>query len=921
MKKIIAAAQSTNRWKLFVGILLLITAIGTIMSIIAHFTFLKDDIETRPRIAIVTPLNSQIGMDFKQGAELSVDTVNFKGGYKGRLVEFFTVDETPEAAEKVLADKRVIGVVGYFNPELLKQVAPIYEQKHVPVVTPLFLPEPIAGVTALDIDPKDQARFVANYARNIQQQRLMYVIREEGAEFDSFVEPFIEVYKRFDIPVRQVWTISKNADKEAQIKKMLGEIQNIDIGGIYFATSTELATRLVKEIRLSNNSLEIYGTAQLASNAFAIPFVKEARKDVAALTHGIIASTPALFDTANEKAQNFQRYYQEKFGLSPDWIATYAYDAVKIALSEKPGEMEVQGILGSLNFANHQAQIPIQMGIYSDELLISAPVQLQPIAKGSNFNYIEALKQGRVLYVNDRFMFKTNVVYAGIKVNELSDLDLQKETATIDMTIWFRYRGDFLPQDVHIFNSLDPIKLGTPEESKEGEEIQYRRYRIKEKFKLNFTQAKRAYGQHVAGISFRHRQLNYNNVMYVVDVLGMPTAHALIEDLHKRHVLKSNTGWEIENAWESQDVVSENGDGAPQYVGMTGEKPLFSKITLGMLIKPTASARDIIPSDYFIYIAIFGVLGAIFALMMDHRQWGRFWAMQSWLLRLIFWPLVLLSLGNLILDFAFASFSPVVTVKFVVIYESLWWVLGAILFDIGVRRFIWDPLALYGNSKVPNVIKLFVTILIFAFAFSGILVFVFNQSPTSLLATSGVLAMVIGMAVKDIIANVFSGIILNFERPFKVGDKIKINSVTGVVKDITWRTTRLESTEGHMVSLANGKVTEAFMENYSQTPNGVREEVNFYTKPDVDPAFVLTTISDGLNTFCREVPSEEPQVRYKGVVNINGDWVANYVATYRLLSSGRKAVVKENLCMYVQEKLGQNPATSSTSVKRVNLAK
>lgn len=908
MKQIIAAAHGENRWKLFLGVLLLITVIGTLMSVIAHFTFLKDDIETRPRIAIVAPLNSQMGLDFKQGAELFVDTVNFKGGYNGRLVEFFTVDETPDAIEKVLTDKRVVGVVGYFNYELLKQTAPIYEQHHIPLVTPQFLPEPIAGVTSLDIDPKDQASFVANYARNIQQQRLMYVIREEGAEFDSFVEPFIEVYKRFDIPVRRVWTIPKNeADRETQIKNTLNDIQNIDIGGIYLATSTELASHLVKEIRANNNSLEIYGTAQLASNTFSIPLTKNIKKDEATPTHGIIASTPALFDTANEKAQNFQRYYQEKYGQSPDWIATYAYDAVKIALSEKPGEMEVEGILGELSFVNHQAKIPIQMGIYIDSMLISAPVQLQPIAKGANFNYIEALKQGRVLYVNDRFMFKTNVVYTGIKVNELSDLDLQKETAIIDMTIWFRYRGDFAPQDVHIFNSVEPVKFDMPEESKEGEDMQYRRYRIKQKFKLNFTKAKRTYGQHISGIGFRHRQLNYNNVMYVVDVLGMPTGHGLIEDLHKRNVLKSRTGWEIDNAWESQEVVSENSDGAPQYVGITGEKPLFSKITLGMLIKPITSARDIIPSDYFIYIAIFGVLGSIFALTMDHRRWGRFWAMQSWLLRLIFWPLVLLSLGNLILDFAFANFSPAVTIKFVAVYESLWWILGAILFDIGVRRFVWDPLALYGNSKVPNVIKLFVSILIFSFAFSGILVFVFNQSPTSLLATSGVLAMVIGMAVKDIIANVFSGIILNFERPFKVGDKIKINTVTGVVKDITWRTTRLESTEGHMVSLANGKVTEAFMENYSQTPNGVKEEINFYTKPDMDPVIMLTIIHDGLNTFCRDLPDEEPQVRYKGIVNVNGNWVGNYVATYRLSSSGRKAVVRENLCMFVQEKIDYQP--------------
>ena len=912
MKKFIASIQHNHRWTFFALILLMITIIGTLISIAAHFILLKDDVETRPRIAIVVPLNSEMGVNVKQGVQLYVDTVNDKGGIHERLVEFWEVEETPEAAEKIVADKRVIGVVGYLNPEILKQSAGIYEKNHIPLVTPLFLPESIGNVTTLGIDPKDQARFVANYARNIQQQRLMYVIREEGAEFDSLVDPFIEVYQRFDIPVKKVWTIPKGDGSEAELTKVLNEIKNIDIGAIYIVADTDLSGRLVKGIRETGNSLELYGTSQLASSAFSNSVSKIAtKKDAASLMHGIVTASPVLFDTANEKAQNFQRYYQEKYGQSPDWIATYAYDAAKIALSSKPGVDEVMGILGELNFVNRQAQIPIQMGIYNGERLISAPVQLLPIAKGANFNYIEALRQGRVLYVNDRFMFKTNVVYVGVKVNEISDLDFQKENATIDMTIWFRYRGDFSPQDLHISNSVEPVKFDSPDESKEGEDVQYRRYRIKQKFKLNFTDAKRAYGQHVTGISFRHRQLNRNNVMYVVDVLGMPTGHALIEDLHQRKVLKSSTDWAIDNAWESQDIVAENSDGAPQYVGLTGEKPLFSKITLGMRIKPTTSARDIIPSEYFVYIGIFGILGAVFAVLMDHHRWGRFWSMQSWILRLIFWPLVLLSLGNLTLDWAFIKLVPSTTTTLVIVYESLWWILGAVLLDIGVRRFIWDPLAQYSSSKVPNVIKLFVSILIFAFAFSGMLVFVFNQSPTSLLATSGVLAMVVGMAVKDIIANVFSGIILNFERPFKVGDRIKINTVTGIVKDITWRTTRVESKDGHMVSLANGKVSEAFMENFSEAPNGVADEIHFYTSPDTNPLTVITIIREALDIFCRDMPNENPKVNYKGIVNVEGDWVADFSASYRLEASFKKAEVKENLWLYVQNKFVEQHISSS----------
>lgn len=902
MNKLIAWIHSTKKWKVFLLMLLVILILGTAMSWVAHAFLIKDDIGTRPRIAVVTPANNVMGAEFKKGIQLYLDEVNRTAKRDGRrLIELFEVEETSDAAEKVIADKRVVAVVGHLDFETLKKSAEIYRNNHIPVITPLFVSDPIEGVTTLSLDLKDQARFIANYARNIQQQRLMYVIREDHPELDALVEPFVNVYNRFETPVKKVWTISSGANSDEQLKKVIEEVKNIDIGGIYIATSAELAARIVKEVRATGNTLEIYGTAQLALNSFANSAIAQTPKDTLALTHGIIMTTPVLFDTANEEAQNFQSHYQQKFGQSPDWVATYAYDIANIALSAKQGLNQVKGILGMLNFENNRAQIPIQVGIYNGDRLISAPIQLLPIAKGANFNYIEALRQGRVLYVNDRFMFKTNVVYAGITLNGISDVDQQKETATLDMSIWFRYRGNFSPQDLQIENALEPIKLDTPVEIEENEDVQYRRYRIKQKFKLNFTEAKRAYGQHIAGISFRHRQLNRNNLMYVVDVLGMPTGNELIKDLHQRKVVQSNMGWVVDNAWESQDIISENGEGVPRYVGKAGEQPLFSKITFGALLKPTTSARDLVSGEYFIYIAIFGILGSGFALALDFARSGRFWAMQSWLLRLIFWPLVLISVGNLTLDWAFTSLSSGSTRIFVIVYESLWWLLGAELLDIGVRRFVWEPLAKYADSKVPNVIKLFVTILIFSFAFSGILVVVFNQSPTSLLATSGVLAMVVGMAVKDIIANVFSGIILNFERPFTVGDKIKINTVTGIVKDITWRTTRVESSDGHMVSLANGKVTEAFMENYSQAPNGVLDEVHFYTPPTVDPKVAIPIIMKAVEIFGTEVTGYNPKVNYKGIINVNGDWVADFAGTYRLAVAGRKSDAKENICLYVRE--------------------
>jgi small-conductance mechanosensitive channel/ABC-type branched-subunit amino acid transport system substrate-binding protein len=910
LNKLIQQMQRTAKWKIFGVILVLIVIAGTLLSLLTRVTLIRDDINTRPRLAVVAPLKSPASAALIQGASLYIEKINNSGGYKGRPLELLSVDETPAAAAGIVADKRVVGVLGYLDLVALQAAAPVYAQSKLPLVTTLATKTP--GVLSLGLNPADEASFTANYARNIQLQRVMYVVREEGVEYDALVEPFLDVYKRFDTPVKKVWTIKAGQDKDAQLQSLLAEIRQIDVGAIYIATDSTLAARLVHDIRGTGNLLEIFGPSELSSGSFSQELKSRSGKEAATQSHGIIAATPVLFDTANDEAQRFQIRYQQKFKSSPDWLAVSAYDAAQVALAVKPGTETLQGISGALDFVEGRVQLPIQMGVYNGSDLISAPIQLSPIAKGANFNYIEALRQGRVLYVNNRFMFKTNVVYVGATLNDVSDIDTQEETATLDMSIWFRYRGKFEPQDMQIVNAVEPVKFDKPEEIKDSEEVQYRRYRIKQKFKLNFRTDKHSYNQNVAGIEFRHRLLNSNNLMYVVDVLGMPTGNALQKDLQKRNIVKPETGWKIDNAWVSQELVRERGDGAPQYVGMTGEQPLFSSITLGVLLTPEAiAARDIIASEYFIYIAIFGLLGTLAAIVLDVRKLGRYVALQSWLLRLIFWPILLLAIGNLMIDWSFAHWGPSITRNLVFAYESLWWLMGARLIDMALRRFVWMPLEESTGRKVPNVMKGIVTLLVFSLAFAGIVAVVLGQSLTSLLATSGVLAMIVGLAVQSNISNVFSGIILNIERPFRVGDFIRVNDVIGRVDDIAWRTIRLESYDGPMMSLANSQVSEAFMENYSTAPCGMVDETLIYTAADADNKLAHQIIAEALAqseyVMCKDSPvlMYKPNVYYNGVVTTGETWVASFTARYRVDSFEHKSLAREALWNVVRERFSE----------------
>ncbi|MCX7180247.1 MAG: mechanosensitive ion channel [Proteobacteria bacterium] len=898
--------QSNSSWRIFCFALFAVLLLGTLLSVFTRSTLIGDDAASRPRIAVVGPLKQLEGRALKQGAAMFVENLNRTGGYQGRRLELVEFEEDDKAAAAIIADARIIGALGYLNPTLLAAAANQLAPKKIPLVTPLHFAEPIPGVVSLGMDRKEQGRFVANYARNIVQQRLMYVIREAGEDFDPLVDTFVDVYKRFDTPVRKIWTIAPQANGDAEIADAIKSISELGIGAVYIATNPQLAAKVVNSIKASGNSVEFFGPSQLAGQSFLEELKRIAGKQASIQSHGLVTATPVLFDTANDEAQQFRIRYQQAYGVSPDWLATVAHDAAKVVLAATAGASETNGLTGALPFSGGRVELPIQMGSYNGDNLISAPVQLLPIAKGAGFDYIEALRQGRVLFVNDRFMYKTNVVYVGVTVHDISDLDTQKETATLDLSLWFRYRGAFSPQEVTIANALEPVVLDKPEESKESDELNYRRYRVKQKFKLNFIKGVRAFDRHIVGISFRHRLLNRNNLTYVVDVLGMPTGRDLGADLLQRNVLKPNSGWQVSNAWISQDLLRERGNGAPQYVGMTGEQPLYSNITLGIQVKPgLANVRDFISPEYFIYLAIFGLVGFGVAALMERRRWSRYWALHSWLFRVIFWQVLLVAIGNLILDWSFANTAPATTNTLMLTYESLWWLLGAFLVDMAIRRFIWSPLEQSTQRKIPNVMKFFVTVLLFALAFAGILAFVFNQTLTSLLATSGVLAMVIGLAIQANIANVFSGIILNIERPFKVGDYIRMNNIVGRVIDITWRTTRVESNDGQTLSLANSKVSEALMENLSEVPHGIAAETTFHTAPDVDPAIVLPILNAAVAqaraiTF-KDDPVVGPTVRYRGIASVEGNWVGQYSVGYRVSIMPKKATAREQLWTYVRQ--------------------
>ena len=86
--------------------------------------------------------------------------------------------------------------------------------------------------------------------------------------------------------------------------------------------------------------------------------------------------------------------------------------------------------------------------------------------------------------------------------------------------------------------------------------------------------------------------------------------------------------------------------------------------------------------------------------------------------------------------------------------------------------------------------------------------------------------MVIGFALQDTLGNAFAGLAIQSERPFHVGDWIRVSDFEGRVAEVTWRATKLRTRTGNFVVLPNNLVSKEAITNFSAPVVSSRLEVD-----------------------------------------------------------------------------------------------
>ena len=106
--------------------------------------------------------------------------------------------------------------------------------------------------------------------------------------------------------------------------------------------------------------------------------------------------------------------------------------------------------------------------------------------------------------------------------------------------------------------------------------------------------------------------------------------------------------------------------------------------------------------------------------------------------------------------------------------------------------------------------------LVFLIAIVAAAGYVLELPVKGLLATSGVVAIVVGLALQSTLSDVFSGIVLNTTKPYQLNDRIAIDGTQGTVVEIDWRSTHLMTDMGGIAVVPNSVAAKARIINYSR---------------------------------------------------------------------------------------------------------
>ncbi|MFT3978831.1 MAG: mechanosensitive ion channel family protein [Ferruginibacter sp.] len=145
------------------------------------------------------------------------------------------------------------------------------------------------------------------------------------------------------------------------------------------------------------------------------------------------------------------------------------------------------------------------------------------------------------------------------------------------------------------------------------------------------------------------------------------------------------------------------------------------------------------------------------------------------------------------------------------------------------------------DDQLVSFFRDFIKVIIWILGVLLLLKAVFNQNVGYLLTSLSIVGAALALSAKESLENLIASFIIFFDKPFFVGDTVKVNNVTGAVEKIGLRSTRIRTSDKTLVTVPNKQMVDSVVDNWSMRSGRraeVRLELNDKTNADKISAFI-----------------------------------------------------------------------------------
>jgi small-conductance mechanosensitive channel/CRP-like cAMP-binding protein len=179
-----------------------------------------------------------------------------------------------------------------------------------------------------------------------------------------------------------------------------------------------------------------------------------------------------------------------------------------------------------------------------------------------------------------------------------------------------------------------------------------------------------------------------------------------------------------------------------------------------------------------------------------------------------------------------------------------------------VNRYVWD---IYFERRkqtpIPHFLREVVALVIFVVALLFVLSFAYHaeRGLKSVVATSGVVAVILGLAGQNLLGGIIAGMSLQINRPYKVGDWLQVGDRFAEVMEINWRSTRLRTNDAIYLDIPNNEIVKSTIVNLHYPTEVHAMRIRVGVDYNVPPNRVKDALTRAAQSAVNVLP--EPKVR------------------------------------------------------------